>query len=84
MSGGHKRILSPFTVHIKQKAWNKTREKYMPEQPGDHITIKRNGSKNSETIKVHFTIVVKKMIVVMMMRTIMENIEAVAHRCCSK
>ena len=44
----------------------------MPEQPGDHITIKRNGSKNSETIKVHFTIAGKKMIVIMMMKTIMK------------
>ena len=30
MSGGHKWILSPFTGRKKQKAWNKTREKYMP------------------------------------------------------
>ena len=43
MSGVHKQILSPFTVHKKQKALNKTREKYMLEQPGDHTTIKRNG-----------------------------------------
>ena len=32
-----------FTVHKKQKVWNKTREKYMPEQPVDHITINKNG-----------------------------------------
>ena len=32
MSGGHKRILSPFTWHKKQKARNKTREKYIPEE----------------------------------------------------
>ena len=36
MSDGCKLILSPFTGHKKQKAWNKTREKYMPED--DHIT----------------------------------------------
>ena len=30
MSDGHKRILSPFTGCKKQKAWNQTREKYMP------------------------------------------------------
>ena len=30
MSDGHKLILSPFTGRKKQKAWNKTREKYMP------------------------------------------------------
>ena len=32
MSGGFKQILSPFTGHKKQKAQNKTREKYMPEE----------------------------------------------------
>ena len=31
-SAGHKRILSSFTGHKKRKAWNKTREKYMPEE----------------------------------------------------
>ena len=30
MPDGCKRILSPFTGRKKQKAWNKTREKYMP------------------------------------------------------
>ena len=30
MSHGLKLILSPFTGRKKQKAWNKTREKYMP------------------------------------------------------
>ena len=43
MSDGRKRILCRFTGHKKQKAWNKTKEKYMPvQQTGDHIT-KRNG-----------------------------------------
>ena len=32
MSGGSKRILSPFTGRKKRKAWNKTREKYMLEE----------------------------------------------------
>ena len=32
MSGGRKLILSPFTGHKKRKAWNKTREKHMPEE----------------------------------------------------
>ena len=32
LPGGHKRILSYFTDRKKQKAWNKTREKYMPEE----------------------------------------------------
>ena len=30
MSDGHKLILSLFTGCKKPKAWNKTREKYMP------------------------------------------------------
>ena len=30
MSDGHKLILTPFTRRKKQKAWNKTRERYMP------------------------------------------------------
>ena len=34
MSDGCKLILSPFTGRKKQKAWNETREKYMPED--DH------------------------------------------------
>ena len=29
MSDSHKLILSPFTGRKKQKAWNKTREKYI-------------------------------------------------------
>ena len=32
MSDGRKLILSPFAGHKKQKAWNRTREKYMPEK----------------------------------------------------
>ena len=32
MSGGCKQILSPFTGCKKRKAWNKTTEKYMPEE----------------------------------------------------
>ena len=32
MSGGRKLILSPFTWRKKLKAWNNTREKYMPEE----------------------------------------------------
>ena len=51
MSGGRKRILSPFTGRKKGKARNKTREKYMPEEKiqnlaeadKGHTAIKRNG-----------------------------------------
>ena len=32
MSDGRKLILIPFTGRKKRKAWNKTREKYMPEE----------------------------------------------------
>ena len=32
MSDGLKLILSPFTGRKRQKAWNKTTEKYMPEE----------------------------------------------------
>ena len=43
MPDGRKRILSPFTGRKKRKAWNKTKEKYMPvQQTGDHIA-NRNG-----------------------------------------
>ena len=37
MPEGCKQILSSFTRHKKQKAWNKTREKYMPEKKEDKI-----------------------------------------------
>ena len=32
MPDGRKLILSPFTGRKKRKTWNKTREKYMPEE----------------------------------------------------
>ena len=37
MSAGLKQILSPFTGRKKRKAWNKTREKYIPEEGIDHF-----------------------------------------------
>ena len=51
LSDGHKRILSPLTWRKKRKAWNKTREKYMPEErrqnlaetDGIILQNKRNG-----------------------------------------
>ena len=43
MSDLRKRVLNPLTGHKNQKAWNKTKEKYMPvQQTEDHFT-KRNG-----------------------------------------
>ena len=32
MSDGRRLILSPFTGRKERKAWNKTRDKYMPEE----------------------------------------------------
>ena len=43
MSGGFKQILSPFTGHKKQKAQNKTREKYMPEEKKTQFSWNRQG-----------------------------------------
>ena len=41
MSDGCKLILNAFTRRKKRKAWNKTKEKYMPlQQTEDHITKK--------------------------------------------
>ena len=44
MSDGHKLILSPFTGRKKQKAWNKTREKYMPEERRQNLAETDGGS----------------------------------------
>ena len=71
MPDNRKQILGPFTGRKERKAWNKTRVKYMPvkkdkiqlKQTGDHIA-KRNGQKNFQTVKVHFTMV-KKVIIIM-------------------
>ena len=51
MSDGRKRILHPFAGRKKQRAWNKTKEKYMlVQQTGDHIT-KGDGQENLQTVK---------------------------------
>ena len=80
----HKRILSPFTVGVKNKKlgitlekniFRKKKDKIQLKQTGDHITIKMNDQKNSQTIKVHFMMVVQVMIVIMMMIIIMKNNE---------
>ena len=44
MSAGRKRILSPFTGRKKRKAWNKTREKYMPEERRQNLAETDRGS----------------------------------------
>ena len=81
MSDGRKQIMSPFTGHKKRKTWNKTREYYklvkkdkiQLKQVRDHITIKRNDEKNFQTVKPHFTIVTKVIIVILMMKIIMKR-----------
>ena len=44
MSDGRKLILSPFTGRKKRKTWNKTREKYMPEERRQHLAEANRGS----------------------------------------
>ena len=43
MSDGRKRILSPFIGRKKRKAWNKTREKYMPAKKKTKFRLNRQG-----------------------------------------
>ena len=44
MSGSRKQILSLFTGHKQRKAWNKTREKYMPEERRQNLAETDRGS----------------------------------------
>ena len=44
MSDGPKLILSHFTGRKKRKAWNKTREKYMPEERTQNLAETGRGS----------------------------------------
>ena len=44
MPDGRKRILGPFTGRKKRKAWNKTREKYMPEERRQNLAETDRGS----------------------------------------
>ena len=44
MSDGRKLILSPFTGSKKRKAWNKTRENYMPEERRQNLAETDRGS----------------------------------------
>ena len=77
-------ILSEFQVHslgvknvklgirLEKNTCQKKADKIQRKQTGYHITIKRHGQKNSQTIKVDFTMAVKVMTVIMMMRFIMK------------
>ena len=44
MSDCRKLILSSFTGRKKQKAWNKTREKYIPEERRQYLAETDRGS----------------------------------------
>ena len=44
MPDGRKRILGPFTGRKKRKAWNKTREKYMPVKRRQNLAETDRGS----------------------------------------
>ena len=44
MSNVPKRVLSSFTGHKKRKAWNKTREKYMPIKRRQNLVETDRGS----------------------------------------
>ena len=78
MSDGRKLILSTFTGLKKRKASNKNREKYMPvkrrqtETDRGSYYHKEDGQKYFQTVKEHFSMVMKVMIVIMTMRTIMK------------
>ena len=80
MSGGCKRILSPFTGRKKRKAHNKTREKYMPEERRQNLagTDRRSYYKQEEWLepflgnKSAFYDGSESEIVIMMMRNMMK------------
>ena len=44
MSGGRKRILSPFTGSKKRKDWNKTRGNYIPQDRRQNLAETDKGS----------------------------------------
>ena len=44
MSYGPKITLTPFTGHKKRKAWNKSREKFMPEERRQNLAETDRGS----------------------------------------
>ena len=48
MSDGCKQIPSPFIGRKKQKAWNKTRERYMPEERRQNLAETDRGSYHNQ------------------------------------
>ena len=92
MSGGHKRILSPFTGHKKQKAWNKTREEYMSEERRQNLAETDRGSYYNQEERLEEFLDDKGAFCDGSEsddsengdENYNENIEAVVHRCSSK
>ena len=80
MPDSRKQILSPFTRHKKQKAWNKTREKYVPVKRRQNLAETDRRSYYKEewleeflTVKVHFTMVMKVIIMMGVTMKIMSS-----------
>ena len=73
MSDGRKQVLSPFSGCKKWKAWNKAREKYISLKRKQSLAESDRGSYYKKTAKVHFTMVMK---VIMMMRVIMKIMDS--------
>ena len=75
MSADREQILSPLTGRKKRKAWNNTREKYKPKErrlkQKFHLQSRGMGGRIL-MIKVHFIMIVKVIMVIMMMRIIMK------------
>ena len=78
MSGGRKRILSPFTGRKKRKVWNKTTGKYMLEENRQNLAGTDRGSYYNqeewlqEFLNDKVAMVAKVVIVKMMIRIILK------------
>ena len=84
MPDGRKRILGSFTRRKKRKAWNKTREKYIPVKRRQNLpeTDKRSHYKEEWLEKFldskgAFTMVMK---VIIVMRVVMKIMNSSSHR----
>ena len=80
ISDGCKLILSPFTdvknkklgIRLEKNIYRQKEDKIQRKPTGDHIRIEKDGQNNFLTVKVHFAMVMKVMIVIMMMRITMK------------
>ena len=87
MSDYLKPILSPITGCKNRKAWNKTEGKYIPEESGQNLAETDRGSyfNQEEWLeeflddKVHFTLRVKVMIVIINMRIMMKIMSSISN-----